>query len=55
MRVRVVPQLIAVGYSLSDEFKTVRTYGLQPIMLNNYSYKIFMIYINYIRKLIAPP
>ena len=55
MRVSQIDQLRVVGYALSNKFKTVGTYGLQPIMLNYYSYKIIMTYINYVRKLIAPP
>ena len=54
MRVRNIPQIKQVGYALSDKFKTVGTYGLQPIIFSKLSYRIAMIYINHIRPLIAP-
>lgn len=54
MRVHQINELKQVGYTLSDKFKTVGTYGLQPIILSNYSYKIVMVYINRIRELILP-
>ena len=54
MRVSQIDELRKIGYALSDDFKTSGTYGLQPIMLSSFSYRVVFIYIDHIRKLIAP-
>jgi hypothetical protein len=54
MRVSQIAQLRKIGYTLSDNFKTSGTYGLQPIMLSSFSYRLVFIYIDHVRGLISP-
>jgi len=54
LRVNQIPELQQRGYAVSDNFKTVGRYGLQPILLGKLSYKIVFIFINFVRVLIKP-
>ena len=54
MRVSQIDQLKREGFALSNNFKTVGTYGLQPIILSKTSYQIVCIYVEYIRPIIIP-
>ena len=54
LRVQQIPDLQQRGYAVSDNFKTVGRYGLQPILLGKLSYKIVFIFINFVRVLIKP-
>ena len=52
MKVSQIEQLQQSGYSVSNNFKTVGSYGLQPIILGNISYRIVSIYIEFVRPII---
>lgn len=46
--------LIREGHTVSNKFKTVGTYNLQPIMLAPVSFRVFCIYVEKIRPIIVP-
>jgi len=54
LRVYQIPDLQQRGYAVSDNFKTVGRYGLQPIVLGKLSFNIVSIYIDFVRVLIKP-